>query len=35
MKNKPYPYYEMPGVQTIKELVDYGVSGNSEKKRST
>lgn len=32
MKNKPYPYYEMPGVQTIKELVDFGVSGNGEKK---
>lgn len=32
MKNKPYPYYEMPGVRTIKELVAYGVSRNASKK---
>lgn len=32
MKNKPYPYYEMPGVQTIKELVNYGVSKHASKK---
>lgn len=31
MKNKPYPYYQMPDVRTVKELVNYGVqnfSGN-------
>ena len=25
MKNKPYPYYQMPGLRTVKELVNYGV----------
>ncbi len=32
MKNKPYPFYEMPGVKTIKELVHYGVSHYAEQK---
>ncbi|MGN1443625.1 MAG: AMP-binding protein [Acutalibacteraceae bacterium] len=32
MRNKPYPYYEMPGVRTIKELVSYGVSNYASNK---
>ncbi len=32
MKNKPYPYYEMPGVKTVKELVSYGIDKNENKK---
>lgn len=32
MKNKPYPYYEMPGVETIKDLTHYGVSRFSSNK---
>ncbi len=32
MKNKPYPFYEMPGVKTIKELVNYGVMRNENNK---
>lgn len=32
MKNKPYPYYQMPGLRTVKELVNYGVENYGENK---
>ena len=31
MKNGPYPYYEMPDIKTLRELVEYGKESRGDK----